>query len=104
MNNQFIKALDSKRSYQEELKNKGFGEITTEIANNINFYLAEDYHQQYLAKPGSRPYCSAMPTKVKFKVFNGANFKLNEKVWSNYDWDISHCILRGENTPIESNS
>ena len=44
-----------------------------------------------------------MPTKVKLIEFTGANFKLNEKVWTNYNWDISHCILRGENTPIESN-
>ncbi len=97
------KALESKKSYQNELINNGFGEITTEIKNNIKFHFAEDYHQQYLAKPGSRPYCSAMPTKVKFKDFNGSNFKLNDQVWENYNWDISHCILRGENTPIKSN-
>ena len=97
------KAIESKNSYQIELQNNGFGIITTEIENDIKFYFAEDYHQQYLAKPGSRPYCSAMPTKVTFKYFSGANFKLNEKIWSNYNWDITHCILRGENTPIESN-
>ncbi len=100
---QLSKAIASKNSYQNELQKNGFGEITTEIKNDVKFYFAEDYHQQYLAKPGSRPYCSAMPTKVTFKDFNGANFKLNEKIWSNYNWDISHCILRGENTPIESN-
>ena len=58
----------------------------------------------YLSKPGSRPYCSAMPTKVKFRNFKGANFKLNEKVWNHYNWDVTHCILRGENRPIHSNS
>ena len=100
---QFIKVIESKKSYQKELEKNGFGLITTEIKNDIKFYFAEDYHQQYLAKPGSRPYCSAMPTKVQFKDFSGSNFKLNEKIWSNYNWDISHCILRGENTPIESN-
>ena len=100
---QLRKAIESRNSYQKELLNNGFGEITTEIQNNVKFYFAEDYHQQYLAKPGSRPYCSAMPTKVEFKDFLGSNFKLNEKVWSNYDWNINHCILRGENTPIESN-
>ena len=100
---QLTKVTESKNSYQKELENNGFGEITTEIQNGIKFYFAEDYHQQYLAKPGSRPYCSAMPTKVKFKDFTGANFKLNEKVWTNYNWDISHCILRGDNTQIESN-
>ena len=100
---QLTKVIESKNSYQKELQINGFGVITTEIKNDIKFYFAEDYHQQYLAKPGSRPYCSAMPTKVIFKNFSGANFKLNEKIWSNYNWDISHCILRGENTPIESN-
>ena len=99
---QLINAIESKKSYQEQLVLNGFGEITTEIANNIKFYFAEDYHQQYLAKPGSRPYCSAMPTKVKFNDFKGANFKLDEKIWSYYDWNISHCILRGDNTPIQS--
>tara|TARA_Y100001968_G_scaffold30830_1_gene23755 strand:- start:6386 stop:7135 length:750 start_codon:yes stop_codon:yes gene_type:complete len=102
--NQLNKVIESKKYYQEELIKNGFGEITTEIANCINFYFAEEYHQQYLAKPGSRPYCSAMPTKVEFKNFKGANFKLNEKIWSNYNWEISHCILRGENTPIQLNS
>ena len=101
--NQFDKAIESKKSYQEELRKNGFGEITTEIANDVKFYFAEEYHQQYLAKPGSRPYCSAMPTKVVLKDFEGANFKLNNQIWSNYDWNITHCILRGENTPIKSN-
>tara|TARA_B100000965_G_scaffold288211_1_gene246051 strand:+ start:4789 stop:5535 length:747 start_codon:yes stop_codon:yes gene_type:complete len=100
---QLIKAIESKKSYQQELEKSGFSEITTEIENNVQFYYAEEYHQQYLAKPGSRPYCSAMPTKVKLNDFKGANFKLNEKVWSYYDWDIIHCILRGENTPIQPN-
>jgi len=101
--NQLKKAIESKKSYQDELLKNGFSEITTEIKNNIKFYFAEEYHQQYLAKPGSRPYCSAMPTKVKFKNFEGSNFKLNEKVWSYYNWDINHCILRGDNKPIQHN-
>ena len=101
---QLIKAIESKNSYQIELQKNGYQEITTEIKNDIKFYFAEDYHQQYLAKPGSRPYCSAMPTKVTFKGFRGANFKLNEEVWSNYNWDINHCILRGENAPIQHNN
>ena len=102
--NQLIKAKASQLSYQKELQKYGFGKITTEILNDVKFYFAEEYHQQYLAKPGSRPYCSAMPTKVEFKDFSGADFKLNKEIWSNFNWDINHCILRGENTPIKSNS
>jgi peptide-methionine (S)-S-oxide reductase len=36
--------------YQAELTPLGFGDITTEIAPLGEFYYAEDYHQQYLAK------------------------------------------------------
>lgn len=37
-------------TYQNELKAKGYGAITTEIKTDIDFYYAETYHQQYLAK------------------------------------------------------
>ncbi len=43
----------SKRSrdvYQEVVSAKGFGPITTEIGPLGDYYFAEDYHQQYLAK------------------------------------------------------
>ena len=40
----------SRRAYQKALKKAGFGAITTEIADAPEFYYAEDYHQQYLAK------------------------------------------------------
>ena len=43
-------ALESKEQYQQQLLQAGFGEITTEIVNAPEFYYAEDYHQQYLAK------------------------------------------------------
>ena len=36
--------------YQQELAKNGYGEITTEILDAPEFYYAEDYHQQYLAK------------------------------------------------------
>jgi peptide-methionine (S)-S-oxide reductase len=32
-----------------------------QVGPATEFYFAEDYHQQYLAKPGARPYCSAQP-------------------------------------------
>ena len=93
-------AESSSRAYQQALTDKGFGSITTEIAADRPFFFAEDYHQQYLAKPGSRPYCSAMPSGVALEAFDGAAYKLPPTIWSHYDWSISHCILRGDNSPI----
>ena len=93
-------ALASQRAYQDELNAAGFGPITTEIKADQTFYFAESYHQQHLAKPGSRPYCSAMPTQVALNDFGGSDFKLPKTVWTNYDWSIDHCVLRGDNAPI----
>ncbi len=46
----------SREAYQRVLTKAGFGTITTEILDAPEFYYAEDYHQQYLAKnPGG--YC-----------------------------------------------
>jgi peptide-methionine (S)-S-oxide reductase len=50
-------ALHAKKQYQVVLKASDFGAITTEIMTAPEFYYAEEYHQQYLAKnPGG--YCS----------------------------------------------
>lgn len=47
----------SLEKYQAKLNEKGFGEISTEVADAGEFYYAEDYHQQYLEKnPGG--YCN----------------------------------------------
>jgi peptide-methionine (S)-S-oxide reductase len=40
----------SRDAYQRVLSNAGYGRITTEIVDAPEFYYAEDYHQQYLAK------------------------------------------------------
>jgi peptide-methionine (S)-S-oxide reductase len=49
--------------YQEELGKHGYDAITTEILSAKEFYYAEDYHQQYLAKnPGG--YCGLGGTGV----------------------------------------
>jgi peptide-methionine (S)-S-oxide reductase len=46
----------SRANYQKSLQHAGHDAITTEIADAPEFYYAEDYHQQYLAKnPGG--YC-----------------------------------------------
>ena len=56
-------AARSRDAYQQVLSGAGLGEITTEIAALSDFYYAEDYHQQYLAKnPGG--YCGLAGTGV----------------------------------------
>jgi peptide-methionine (S)-S-oxide reductase len=40
----------AKAAYETALKARGLGSITTEIKPAPEFYFAEDYHQQYLAK------------------------------------------------------
>jgi peptide-methionine (S)-S-oxide reductase len=48
----------SRAMYQAELTKAGFGAITTEIVDAPDFYFAEDYHQQYLAKNPGGYYCA----------------------------------------------
>tara|TARA_Y100001968_G_C19174022_1_gene627082 strand:+ start:101 stop:814 length:714 start_codon:yes stop_codon:yes gene_type:complete len=99
-NRQITLAKASLNCYQSILQKKGYGPITTEIKSNQTFHYAEQYHQQYLAKPGSRPYCSAMPTKAILGQFEGSNYLLPTSVWQSYDWNISHCVLRSSNDPV----
>ena len=49
--------------YQGELSRAGFGQITTEIAPAPDYWFAEDYHQQYLAK-NPAGYCPDHATGV----------------------------------------
>ena len=59
----------SKTAYQSALKDAGYKEITTEILTAPEFYYAEIYHQQYLAKnPGG--YCGLGGTKVCLPIDN----------------------------------
>jgi peptide-methionine (S)-S-oxide reductase len=54
----------SRHAYQPALARAGLEEITTEIADAPEFYYAEDFHQQYLAKhPGG--YCGLGGTGVR---------------------------------------
>ena len=56
-------AEDSHKRYQQALVNSKYGKITTEIISAPEFYYAEDYHQQYLAKnPGG--YCGLGGTGI----------------------------------------
>jgi peptide-methionine (S)-S-oxide reductase len=53
----------SRITYQAALNDAGLGEITTEILPINEFYYAEDYHQQYLAK-NPNGYCGLGGTGV----------------------------------------
>ena len=61
----------SRKMYQERLHEAGYGEITTEIAPLREFYYAEPYHQQYLAK-NPNGYCGAGGTGVSCPVGLGS--------------------------------
>jgi peptide-methionine (S)-S-oxide reductase len=61
-------AADSSRAaFQEALRRAGHGEISTEIREAPEFYYAEDYHQQYLAK-NPNGYCGLGGTGVSCPV------------------------------------
>jgi peptide-methionine (S)-S-oxide reductase len=60
-------ALASRDQYAQRLKQAGHGEITTELRAAPQFFYAEDYHQQYLAKnPGG--YCGIGGTGVRCPI------------------------------------
>jgi len=58
-------AEESKRHYQQDLINAGLDSITTEILSAPEFYYAEDYHQQYLAK-NPNGYCGLGGTGINY--------------------------------------
>jgi peptide-methionine (S)-S-oxide reductase len=60
-------AETSRDAYEQSLADAGLGRITTELLPAPEFYYAEDYHQQYLAKnPGG--YCGLGGTGVSCPV------------------------------------
>merc|ERR1719321_768426 len=103
---QYEMSLSAKKAYQEALGSSR-GEITSEIPDDFTlpYYFAEDYHQQYLAKPGSRPYCSAQPQVVPLPAFETwcpAELqakhapKLPEEFWKTHG-PKPHCVIRSPN-------
>ena len=64
---QLAQARKSRETYQRALSGAGLGEITTEIGPAPEFYFAEGYHQQYLAK-NPQGYCGVGGTGVPFPL------------------------------------
>ena len=64
----------SKAMYQKELAAKRYGAITTEILDAPDFYFAENYHQQYLAK-NPMGYCGLGGTGVSCPIGTGAELQ-----------------------------
>lgn len=62
--NTHLQAAEVSRGFfQQKLAKAGYGPITTEIIEAPEFYYAEDYHQQYLAK-NPNGYCGLGGTGV----------------------------------------
>ena len=64
---QLAAAEQSKAAYQAALRQAGHGAITTEMMTAPEFYYAEEYHQQYLAK-NPNGYCGIGGCGVPFKL------------------------------------
>ncbi|MGB5948087.1 MAG: peptide-methionine (S)-S-oxide reductase MsrA [Parvibaculum sp.] len=60
----------SKAAFERALAAQGYGAITTEILDAPEFYFAEDYHQQYLAK-SPNGYCGLGGTGVSCPIGTG---------------------------------
>ena len=112
--------LASKAAYEAALAQHGKSKpISTECAPAADydayggvFYYGEDYHQQYLAKPGARPYCSAQPQCVSLPPYDEwcppafspeqkAKHapKLPEAFWAKHG-PKPHCVIRAPHAPI----
>ncbi len=62
-------AENSKKVYEQELTKAGYGNVTTEIIEAPEFYFAEGYHQQYLAK-NPDGYCGLGGTNISCPSFS----------------------------------
>eukprot|EP00555_Chaetoceros_dichaeta_P002667 CAMPEP_0198250008 /NCGR_PEP_ID=MMETSP1447-20131203/1346_1 /TAXON_ID=420782 /ORGANISM="Chaetoceros dichaeta, Strain CCMP1751" /LENGTH=325 /DNA_ID=CAMNT_0043934767 /DNA_START=24 /DNA_END=1001 /DNA_ORIENTATION=+ len=102
----------SKAAYETQLGKA----ITTEIAAAEDYdqygglwYFGEVYHQQYLAKPGARPYCSAQPQGVALAPFEEwapeglvEKYKptLPEAFWKKHAPQKGCSVVNSPNEPI----
>jgi peptide-methionine (S)-S-oxide reductase len=65
-------AEQSRDAYSRELQREHYGPVTTEILPAPEFYYAEDYHQQYLAK-NPNGYCGLGGTGVSCPIGLGVD-------------------------------
>ena len=65
-------AAASRAAYEKALAAQGYPPITTEIIDAPEFYFAEDYHQQYLAK-NPNGYCGLGGTGVSCPIGTGVS-------------------------------
>ncbi len=63
---QMIAIFETKEIYENSLREAGFGSIVTEIKEAPECFLAEEYHQQYLAK-NPHGYCGLGGTGISLK-------------------------------------
>jgi len=110
--------LASKKAYEQALGKS----ITTEVEPASKYdkygglwFFAESYHQQYLAKPGSRPYCSAQPQGVSLppidtwpdlapELAEKHAPTLPEPFWKKYGSKRGCSVVQASNEPIEPGS
>ena len=94
---QNIVALKVTADYQKLLSASGYGKITTKVNALTEFFEAEQYHQDYLAK-NPNGYCPDHSTGVKFNV------DLNKDSLANQPFD-NEPLLKGKHiVVIESDS
>eukprot|EP01071_Lankesteria_metandrocarpae_P014051 Lankesteria_metandrocarpae@DN805_c0_g1_i1.p1 len=62
---QYQTVMKSKERYQELLRKRSRGDITTDVELAAAYYFAEDYHQQYLSK-NPEGYCGLKGTGVSY--------------------------------------
>jgi len=118
--------LASKEAYEKKLQEVTSRprQISTEMAAASDYdsygglwYFAEAYHQQYLSKPGSRPYCSAQPQGVSLPDYDewcpfpeGSELRekhrptLPESFWKRHAPKRGCSVVQEPNEPILESS
>jgi len=91
----------SARHYQGQLTAAGFWRITRRSWRIAPSSLPKPNHQQYLARPGSRPYCSARAQRVRLTPFRRQCLSSGaERSGEQYGTGrCQHCVCAALNTP-----